>query len=441
MRLEQFISVRYLLKGQRSFFFRVVSLFSLIGIAVGVWALIVMLSVMDGFQNEIKTKVIDNNSHLIVASRFRNYFPDYETITRKLKRMPEVKQIEPFFQGQVLLRKGEEISGLMLRGIVPSFEQKPHRLSSYITAGIDGKKELDFSKWGDEIIISESLALKLKVRLGNYVDVISPAGGGFKVEGFAPRKIRFRVVAFYSTGYGPIDNTQVFTSLSRAQALFDMGDVVWAVGVRGDDPFRADRLKRRIREVLPMRYHILTWSEQQKSFFNALRMEKLIIRILLTLIVVIAALNIISTQIMMIMEKKKDIGILLAMGLSRRRIVAVFLLNGLYIGLSGTALGVAVGMLSVKFLNPILRFIEQSINTGIRFVLKGVALVSGQEIPFNPVGLYENSVYGLLNIPVDYSWFNVGVTGGIAVLLCLLASVYPAARAAKLDPIEAINDR
>jgi lipoprotein-releasing system permease protein len=397
---------------------------------------------MDGFQTEIKEKIIDNNSHIVIFSRFRNYFPHYKTIVGRLEKIKDqFTEIDPFFQGQVLVRKQDEIAGVLIKGVIPRFQGRPHGLAKHLTHTINQKKAIPLHKNKRQVVLSQSIAGRLGVTVGDYVDIVSPYGGQLKISGFAPTMTKFRVSALYRTGYGPIDSNQIYTSLTQAQRLFRKGNVVWGIGIKGHNAYQAHRLRQIVEKQLTNRYYVLTWSEQQKSFFNALRMEKLILRIFLTLIILIAAFNIISTLIMMIMEKKKDIGVLLAVGLSKRRIINIFIFNGLFIGIFGTIIGVVSGITSVLYLNQILNIIETKIN-------QGIDLVGGLIRHFDPafpklqhITLYSNKVYGILEIPVKIDEWNIVITAVMGIVLCLLASIYPAFKAASLNPIEAINEQ
>lgn len=400
MRCELFIGWRYFLTKRKGFFISLVTLMSILGVAIGVAALITVLAVMSGFGNELKNKVIGVNAHLIVEKT--GGIDDPAMIVARAEKVEHVLAASPFIAGQAMIQGRTDVSGVVVKGIDASKEKKVTGIEDYLVEGVLESWDLN------GIIIGRELADRLNLGLKDSCRLISPIKG---------EKHNFRVQAIFDSGMYEYDSSLVFVSLGSAQQIFRIPGLVTGVGVKIDDFYRTDKVRKALQEALGFPYWVKTWQDLNRNLFNALKLEKRVMFIILILIILVAAFNIASSLIMMVMEKTRDIGILKSIGFSSNGIMAIFTFEGLMIGVFGAALGLVVGLVLTRSLNTILSFLER---------------LSGVEI-------FPSSVYYFDKIPTAINAGEVALIVTSAVVISLLAGLYPARQAAKLEPIETLR--
>lgn len=400
MRCELFIGWRYFLTKRKGFFISLVTLISILGVAIGVATLITVLAVMSGFGNELKNKVIGANSHLIVEKT--GGIDDPAMIMACAEKVEHILATSPFIAGQAMIQGRTDVSGVVVKGIDASKEKKVTRIEDYLVEGVLESRNLN------GIIIGKELADRLNLGLKDTCHLISPIKG---------EKHNFRVQAIFDSGMYEYDSSLVFVSLDRAQQIFRIPGLVTGVGVKIDDFYRTDKVRKELQKALGFSYWVRTWQDLNRNLFNALELEKRVMFIILILIILVAAFNIAASLIMMVMEKTRDIGILKSVGFSSGGIMTIFTFEGLIIGVFGAVLGLVVGLVLTRSLNTILSFLER---------------LSGVEI-------FPSSVYYFDKIPTAINAGEVALIVTSAVVISLLASLYPARQAAKLEPIEALR--
>lgn len=407
MKFELFLSWRYLRSKSKQAFFgnRIISIS---GVAVGVMALIVVISVMSGFERELKAKVLGTFSHLTVYEASGN-MGDSGGVLDKILDIDGITAGSPFISGQALLRTSSRAFGVNIRGIDPETEQDVANIGKYIVRG-----RLDFGE--DGIIVGEELAKKIGLRVGDIIRIISPA----QVQtpsGPVQIVVESEVAGLFDSGMYEYDVSLAYVSLDTARRLFRLGDGVTGLSLVTRDLDGARELKGRISDLLGPRYRVMSWMDLNPNLFAAVRMEKKVMFFILTLIILVAALNIISTLTMMVMEKTKDIGILKAIGSSSKSIMVIFTMEGLIIGVIGAGFGVLLGLLFAGNINSIADFVGDL--TGFQ--------------------LFSSDVYYFDRIPADIYLSDIVIISVCAVVISVFAALYPAWHAARLNPVEALR--
>lgn len=392
MRYELMVSLRYLLGRRKEKFISIISLISVLGVAVGVMALIVVIAVMSGASSHFRDKVIGTHSHLVVGQREGIENP--EEIIARIKEIPGIVAASPFIDGRVMARSENLVVNVALRGIDPVREAQINKLAEYLVRG-------SFTLADDEVVIGEQLSRELGIGLGERLTLFSSLDGRMK---------DFRVGGIFNSGRYDYDIGLILLNLTATREFFDLpADVAGGIGVKIDDVYSARRLKREILKELKFSYPVRTWMEVDRNLFAALKLEKTAMFVILSLIVVVAALNIASTLIMMVMEKTRDIGILKAIGAGNSGIKLIFTLEGMFIGLLGTVFGAAAGFF-------------------LCYLLKNY-----------PVIKLPPDVYYIDRLPVKVQPFDSVIIIVAALLISLLATFYPARQAARLNPAEALR--
>jgi len=404
MRFELFVGFRYLRGKRKNAFISLITLFSVFGVMIGVMTLIVVLGVMTGFDKKLFKTVLGTTSHIVVSRG--GGIQDYENLMRSIKSVPGVVEAAPFFSGQVLLRSEDSVIGAALRGVIPEEERKVTAFDEYL-----------MGRLGDNgIVLGTELARQLRVMPGDTITVISPYFVSTPA-GEVPYKKTLEVTGFYTSGMYEYDASFCFVTLLQAQRIFGAGSTIAGIGVKIDDPLRAGIVAAAIGRSLKGDFWARSWMDLNRTFLAALRHEKIIMAVILILIILVAAFNIASTLIMVVMEKTRDIGILKAMGTPMRSIKAIFIIDGLMVGLTGTVLGIIFGYALANSLDSVVNFMGK---------------VFGIE-------LFPSTIYYFDRIPVDTSAFDTCWIAGSAIALSLVASLYPAWQAAKLNPVEALR--
>lgn len=409
MSLHRSVALRYF--RSRKGFVSVVSGFSLFGILLGVAALIVVMSVMNGFRSELMGRILGVSGHATAHVPYATS-ADAKVMMTALNKLNSVKTSETFVQGQALTMNRGRATGVLLRGL------DIEKTYSYVK---DADKILsgqlaDLAK-PSTIAIGKELAQTLQAGVGSVITLVSPSGSTTPF-GFIPRMVKVQVVAVFDVGMHMYNSGWVYSSIQTAQKFLNLEDTVTGIDIKLYDPMTVGEVKPALEEALHSQgAFIMTWQDSNKQFFEALEVERVSMFIILTLIIVVAAFNIITGQTMTVNDKRSDIAILRTMGAKQKDILKIFIFGGSMIGIIGTILGTVCGLLIVVNLQSIVNLLEQ---------VFGVAIFSGE-------------VYFLDNLPAVINYYDLGLIISISVILSILAAVYPAWRAAKLDPVEVLR--
>jgi lipoprotein-releasing system permease protein len=416
MKYEWFIGLRYLKAKRKQTFISIITVISIAGVMVGVMALIVVLSVMSGFEKTLKEKILGTQAHLVVLKAGQEGMDHSQEVIRKVGEVKGILAAAPFIFSQVMLSSGSNVSGVVLKGVDPEQEGKVTELAHNLKAG--KLQDLKETKAGEPpgIILGTELAKHLSTAPGDTLQVISPLGT-MTPMGMMPKMKSFRVVGIFHSGMYEYDNTMAYVSIENAQKFFGMGDQVTGIEVKTGDIYKVQEIGRDVRHKLGYPFWTKDWMEMNRNLFSALRLEKIAMFIILVLIVLVAAFNIISTLIMVVMEKNKDIAILKSMGASPKGILKIFMIEGLVIGVVGTTLGAISGLLIALNLEKVTGFVEN---------LFGFKILA-------------SDVYYIDKLPSQINPGDIWIITGTAILISLLATLYPSWRASKLDPAEALR--
>ena len=405
------IGLRYTRAKRRNHFISFISLISMAGIALGVAALIVVLSVMNGFQTELRTRILGVASHIEING-MGGELPNWLEVGRQALQHPEVKAAAPYVQSQAMLSRDQEVRGVMVRGIIPDLEDKVADFRRHMQSGsLDDLKPGEFG-----IVLGSELARALGVFVNDKVTLIAPQGT-VTPAGVVPRLRSFKVVGIFEAGMYEYDSGLALIDLVDAQTLYRLGDNVSGVRLKLDDLFQAPRVARGLASMIQADAYISDWTRSHANFFRAVQIEKNMMFIILSLIVAVAAFNIVSTLVMAVTDKQADIAILRTLGASPGSIMAVFVVQGALIGVIGLGLGVVGGVALALNVDVVVPFLERVLGT--QFLAK--------------------EVYYISDLPSELQWGDViGVTG-IAFVLALAATLYPSWRASRVNPAEALR--
>lgn len=403
---ELFLGIRYLKAKRKQAFISVITVISVVGVMVGVMALVVVLSVMNGFRADLMSKILGVNSHLLVLN-FEGAFKDYKKVGTKIDQVEGVVASTPFIYSQVMLNRAGNVSGAVLRGIDPKNAGKVLSIESMIKEGslnalINSQNELP------GIVIGQELSRQLGAYLGDILSVVSPEGK-LTPLGRAPNTRRYKVTAIFDSGMYEYDASMVFISLKEAQDFLGIGDRVTGLEVKVNDVYQSNKIARNIQDNLGYPYWTKDWKVMNRSLFSALKLEKITMFVILTMIVLVGALNIISTLVMVVMEKTRDVAILRAMGATAKSIMSIFMLQGVFVGIVGTIAGLASGL-------------------GICHLLAKYKFIS-----------LPSDIYYISTLPVQVEFWDISFVALAAVAISFLATIYPSWYASKLDPVEAIR--
>ena len=389
MPFELFVALRYLFSRRKQTFIYIISIMSILGVALGVGALVVVLGVYNGLTTDMRDKIIGANAHGIVMSYVPAAFQQHPDLVQRVEAVEHVRGATPFIYTEVMLSAAGGVKGLVLRGIDP--ESAPKVLSML------------------RIVIGEELAKRLGIGLGSRVNLLSPSGEK-GATGYSPRIRPFEVVGIFKTGMFEYDATLAFVDLKAARDILGLPDgFLTGIEIMVDDVYKADVIAQSVQDTLGSPFYVRHWMEMNANLFAALKLEKIGMFILLTMVVLIGSFSIVTSLVMLVMEKTRDIAILMSMGATRSMIRRIFMLQGTIIGFVGTLLGYGMG-LSLGWALKRYRFIK----------------------------LPEN-VYTLDHLPIIITWQDVLIIGASAMLLCFLATLYPARQAARLEPAEALR--
>jgi len=419
---EVFIGLRYLRAKRRNRTISFNTLISIAGVTIGVAALIATLGIMTGFKEDMQAKILGTNSHIIVTTRTGETIKGYTALTDKIAAVPEVVAATPFIFKQILLISESGSHGVVLRGIDVRRETTVTEIAKNLRAGT--LEDLERLGPADKltpvspdqpeasaqplpgIIIGKELSLRLGVFLGDRLNVVSPVGP-ISALGMIPKVRGYRVAGVFEAGMFEYDSSLAYVSIKQAQEFFNMGDAVTGIEVKVADVFAADRIAQVIERTIGFPYWARDWMKLNKNLFSALKMEKFMMFVLLVLVVIVASFNIVSTLTMIVVEKHREIAILKAMGATGKAVMRIFMLNGLVIGVVGTAIGIPLGY-------------------GFCWAIQEFYTLPGD-------------VYYLSHIPVNIKVMDVLTVAISAITITFLATIHPCRQAARLDPAEAIR--
>ena len=412
-RYERMVARRYLLPGKGEGFIFLVASISLFAVALGVAALIIVMSVMNGFRQELLSRILGLNGHLGVYGLERS-ITDYDEVAGRVRGVPGVVSATPIVEGQVLMTsEAGGASGGLARGIRPEDLRARGLVADNIQLG-----RLDRFEGDDAIVIGTRLAQRLRITVGDKVTLVSPQGRT-TVFGTVPRVRAYTVVALFQVGMHEYDSTFVFLPMQAAQVFFQTGDAATQIEVFVRDPTEVRAVSNAIRTALNgMPVRILDWQDANSSFFSAVQVERNVMFLILTLIILVAAFNIVSSLIMLVKDKGRDIAILRTMGASRGAILRIFLLCGASVGVAGTLIGFVIGIVFCA---------------NIESIRQAIQALSGTE-------LFSPEVYFLSRLPAVVDPREVAQVVGMGLGLSLLATIYPSWRAARTDPVEALRN-
>ena len=408
---ELYIGLRYIRAKRKNHFVSFIAFISIAGVALGVFALIVVLSVMNGFGNELRDRTLSMTSHATISG-YDGYLRDWPAALEKAESNKEVVAAAPYIRKEVMLSSGRRVSGSLIRGIKPEMESQVSLVESKMVSG--SLFDLKAGEYG--LVIGRELANTLGVYEGDRVTVITPQAS-ITAVGIMPRLRRFRVVGVFEVGMHQYDAAMAYMHIEDAAKLFSYKDKVNGVRLKFTDLFEAPRITREIEKDFGDRYWVRDWSKQHKNFFRALKTEKTVMFIILLLMVSVAALNIVSTLMMTVTDKESDIAILRALGMRPSSIMVIFIIQGAFIGFFGTLIGVGAGVPVALNVFEIVSWLEQLFNTD-----------------FLP-----SDVYYISDIVADVKVSEVFTYALSAFSVTILATIYPAWRASRTLPAEALR--
>jgi lipoprotein-releasing system permease protein len=409
--VELFIGLRYTRAKRRNHFISFISLSSMMGIALGVMALITVLSVMNGFEKEVRERILDMVSHLTVTD-FEGRLENWPTVLKTTKKHKNVIAAAPYIEAQGMLINGSNVNGSLIRGVLPKKEPAVSNVSSKMKAG----KFTDLKPGKFGVILGQDLARILGVHMGDKVTMVTPSAN-VTPAGIAPRLKRFTVVGIFYIGMYEYDSTMALIHLKDAQRLFRMQGQVTGIRAKLNDLFAAPLTRDELQDRALSEYWVRDWSSYHANWFRAVKIEKRMIFLLLLLIVAVAAFNIVSTLVMVVTDKQSDIAILRTLGASPRSIMAIFMVQGAIIGFIGTLVGTVAGVSLALNLDTVVPFLEGIF--GIRIL--------------------DPAVYYISALPSDLHWDDVWMICIISLVLGLVATLYPAWRASQTQPAEALR--
>lgn len=394
MKTELMISWRYLITKRKEKFISLISVISILGIAIGVAALIVVIAVMSGFDKDLREKIVGNYSHITLVGYKAIGAQEYQGLSGKISANPHVKGTSPFIAGQMLAKEGNRYFAVGLRGIDPRTEPQVSKIEQYIVAG----DIRDLAQ--NDVVLGKELANYLGLNIGSSLEVYSPLG----------KKYDLKVAGIFKSGMYDYDMNLTFTDLATAQEILALPGQITGAAIKLDDLYQAGKVRDELAAVLGFDYTLKTWMEANENFFAALKLEKLTMFIILTLIILVASFNIISTLVVMVVEKTKDIGILKAIGMSSAGVRNIFTLEGIIIGTLGTFFG-ALGGIGLCALLQKYQFIK-----------------------------LPQDIYYIDRLPVSVVlWPDMALVVLAAMVIVLVSTIYPARKAANLAPVEALR--
>ncbi len=410
---ELFVGLRYTRAKRKNHFISFISLTSMVGIALGVAALIIVLSVMNGFQSELRSRILGVASHIEITE-YSNQLSQWKMLAKQVDSQPQVQASAPYIMAQGMLSNGQAVQGTLVRGIQPTLENKVADLGNNMKQG----QLSDLRAGTFNIILGADLAYALGVNVGDKVVLMAPQGQ-FTPTGVVPRIKQFTVVGLFQIGMYEYDAGLALIHIQDAAKLYRMGDKVSGLRLKINDLFEAPAMTQVLgKTLLPLgAYYITDWTQQHANFFKAIQLEKRVMFIILTLIVAVAAFNIVSTLVMAVTDKRADIAIMRTLGASPRSIMQIFIIQGSLIGIIGTFFGAVLGIVIALNIDTIIPFIENLFH--VQFLAK--------------------DVYYISDLPSKLEWSDTVTIIITSIVLSLMATLYPSYKASKINPAEALR--
>jgi lipoprotein-releasing system permease protein len=409
---EWLLAMRYLRARRKEGFISVIAGFSFAGILLGVATLIIVMAVMNGFRKELFAKILGLDGHVIAIRVDNADFPDYNEYARKLEAAPTIKRAVPLIEGQVLASTAFMAVGAKVRGISADGLSALPQIANNVKLGtLDG-----FDDRTDSIAVGIGFMRVLRINVGDTITLTSPRGARTPF-GTVPRTKSYKVAAMFEMGMSEFDRSMIFMPLTEAQRFFDKGDAVDVLEVTVDDPESVEKSVAAMKELGIPALRFVDWRERNAGFFSVLQVERNMMFIILSIIIVVAAFNIISGLIMLVKDKGREIGILRTMGATQGAILRVFLITGASIGVVGTLAGCLFAVLFCWRIDDIRRFVAWLTDTNI----------------------FDPNIYYLTKLPADLNWQTTAIIVVLALVLSVLATLYPSWRASRLDPVEALR--
>ena len=409
--LSLFIGFRYTRAKRRSQFVSFITLSSFVGIAIGVWALITVLSVMNGFQAEIRERILGMASHATISG-INGSLEQWQSIYAQIQQHPHVIGSAPYILREGMLTNASNVHGALVRGVDPEIEKKVSDVSLNMYRG--SYDALNTNKYG--IILGRYLARSIGAVVGSKVTMVTPSAN-VTPAGIMPRLKRLTVVGIFEMGHNQYDANMALIHLRDAQTLFKMKGLVTGLRLKLDDLYNAPRISREIEKNISGYHRVVDWTQHHANLFRAINIEKTMMLLILSLIIAVAAFNIVSTLVIVVNDKQSDIAILRTLGASPATVMRIFISQGVLIGLVGTLLGVITGILTAQNIETIVPALESVL--GFKFLAPDVYLIS--------------------DLPSEMKWKDVIVTASISFSLTVLATIYPAWRASRIQPAEALR--
>ena len=409
--LSFYIAYKYLKSKKSSRFTSIISKSSIVGIALGIAAIIVVMSIMNGFHNEMRNKILSMASHVVVTER--NYsLENWSELKANMDKNKLVSGSAPYVEGQAMISYGNNVHGIQLKGIIPTHEKNVTSLDENIIEGelnIIGRKPYQIS-------IGSNLAEKMHLSIGDKITLVIPRANTTLI-GIVPRLKRFEVSSIFHFGMQQYDKNLVFIDMNEAQLLYDMGSNVSGLRLKLFDLFKAPSISKIIKDSLESEYIVIDWTMMNKNFFKALQMEKTMLLLLMLLIVLVATFNIISSLFMVVSEKKSDIAILKTLGMNSTRIMYIFIFQGTFLGILGIVFGIILGLVISLNLDYIVSFIEYILGHSI----------------------LDSDIYMISTVPVKIEIIDIVYISTISLLFSFFATVYPSINASKTMPAEILK--
>ncbi|MCU7836461.1 MAG: lipoprotein-releasing ABC transporter permease subunit [gamma proteobacterium symbiont of Taylorina sp.] len=409
--LSLFIGFRYTRAKRRNQFVSFITLSSFIGIAIGVWALITVLSVMNGFQAEIRERILGMAAHATISG-MNGSLDQWQSMNQIIKQQPHVIGSAPYILREGMLSNGSNVHGALIRGVDPQIEKNVSDVSENMYRGsYDALNDKKYS-----IILGRYLARSIGASVGSKVIMVTPSAN-ITPAGIMPRLKRFTVVGIFEMGHNQYDANMALIHLRDAQTLFKMKGLVTGIRLKLDDLYNAPKISREIETKISGFHRVIDWTQHHANLFRAINIEKTMMLLILSLIIAVAAFNIVSTLVIVVNDKQADIAILRTLGASPAMVMRIFIAQGMLIGVVGTLLGVVSGILTAQNIETIVPALESVL--GFKFLAPDIYLIS--------------------DLPSEMKWSDVMVTATISFSLTVLATIYPAWRASRIQPAEALR--
>lgn len=406
-----YVGLRYTRAKRRNHFISFISFTSMAGIALGVTALITVLSVMNGFEKELRERILGMTSHATISG-FDGTLKDWRSLKSVALENPKVVGVAPFVEAQAMLTRGTAVRGVLIRGVLPEEEPAVSRVGEFMKSG-----DLSALRSGEfGIVLGRYVARALSAGVGTKVTLVAPRA---KVTpaGILPRLRRFTVVGVFEVGATQYDSAVALVNLEDASRVFQLDGRASGLRIKLDDLFQAPHVSRELAKQLGGRFWVRDWSEYNQNFFRALKIEKTVMFIILSLIIAVAAFNIVSALTMVVTDKEPDIAILRTLGATPRQVMNIFIVQGTVIGIVGTALGALGGI---------------GLATNVESIVPAIEAVLGHKI-------LPEEIYYISDVPSDMRWSDVIKITAIAFVMSVLATIYPAWRASRTQPAEALR--